>query len=346
MTGRRHLVVDLAGTSRNWALPPDGGERIRANVPAGWDVTIVRSLAPAWGEAGSAASQEAVAAVGDAEAYFGFGLTPELFAAAPALRWVHSAAAGVGSSLFPAVQASDLVFTNSAGVMGTPIAEHVLAGVLHFLRELDVAAELQRLGVWDKAPFVGEGSRVRELCECRVVVFGTGGVGAAIAARFAALGAHCTGIRRRPDLGVPQGFDDVTGMDGLDAALRGADVVVLAAPLTPDTRDVLSAARLDCLPAGAIVVNVARGALLDERALAERLSRGEIRGAVLDVFRDEPLPPESPLWRVRGVLITPHVAAVSPRLFWRRALDLFLENWQRYAHGEPLRNVVDKETGY
>jgi phosphoglycerate dehydrogenase-like enzyme len=244
------------------------------------------------------------------------------------------------------MRASDVLFTNSAGVMGAPIAEHVLGGVLHFLREFDIAADLQRRSVWDKAPFVGEGSRVRELCECRIVIVGTGGLGQAIASRFAGLGAHCTGIRRRPAQGAPEGFHEVAGMNGLDAALRRADVVVLAAPLTPETRDLLNAERLDCLPPGAIVVNVARGALLDELALAERLTRGEIRGAVLDVFRDEPLPPDSPLWRVRGVLITPHVAAVSPRLFWRRELDLFLENWQRYSDGVPLRNVVDKETGY
>lgn len=346
MTPRRYLVVDLAGTSRNWALPADGGERIRASVPDGWRVTIVRSAAAAWGEPGSAVSPEAIAAVGGAEAYFGFGVTPALFAAAPALRWIHSAAAGVGASLFPELRASDVVFTNSAGVMGTPIAEHVLGGVLHFLREFDLASDLQRQAMWDKAPFVGEGSRVRELCECRIVIVGTGGVGAAIASRFAALGARCTGVRRRPELGAPDGFHDVVGLGQLDAVLSQADVVVLAAPLTPETRDLLTASRLDCLPRGAIVVNVARGALLDELALAERLSRGEIRGAVLDVFRDEPLPPDSPLWRVRGVLITPHVAAVSPRLFWRRALDLFLENWQRYSDGVPLRNMVDKETGY
>lgn len=346
MTPRRRLVVDLAGTSRNWALPPAGAERIRAGVPEGWELTIIESAAAAWGEAGSAASPEAIAAVGDAEAYFGFGVTPELFAAAPALRWIHSAAAGVGKSLFPALVASDVVFTNSAGTTGEPIAEHVLGGVLHFLRDFDLAIDLQRQATWDKTPFIGDGSRVRELCECRVVIVGTGGVGSAIASRFTALGAHCTGVRRRPELGAPNGFHEVLGMAGLDAALRRADVVVLAAPLTPETRQVLDASRLDCLGPGAIVVNVARGALLDELALAERLSRGEIRGAVLDVFLEEPLSPDNPLWRVRGVLITPHVAAVSPRLFWPRALDLFLENWRRHADGIPLRNVVDKETGY
>src|SRR5687768_12055789 len=116
MTPRRHLVVDLAGTSRNWALPREGAGRIETSVPEGWEVTIVKSAAPASGEAGSSGSPEAIAAVGNAEAYFGFGVTPELFTAAPNLRWIHSAAAGVGTSLFPALRESDVVFTNSAGV--------------------------------------------------------------------------------------------------------------------------------------------------------------------------------------------------------------------------------------
>ena len=110
--------------------------------------------------------------------------------------------------------------------------------------------------------------------------------------------------------------------------------------------NVIAAARLECLPAGAIVVNVARGALLDESALIDRLDRGTLRGAVLDVFREEPLPPSSPLWGFRQVLLTPHVAAISPRRFWERELELFLDNWARYRRGDPLRNLVDKDAGY
>ena len=109
---------------------------------------------------------------------------------------------------------------------------------------------------------------------------------------------------------------------------------------------VLTGARMDCLPPAAIVVNVARGALLDETALTHRLERGSLRGAVLDVFREEPLPPTSPLWGLRQVLLTPHVAAISPRRFWERELELFLDNWVRYRRGEPLRNLVDKDAGY
>jgi phosphoglycerate dehydrogenase-like enzyme len=135
-------------------------------------------------------------------------------------------------------------------------------------------------------------------------------------------------------------------LDDIDAELPKHDVVVLAAPLTSETNGVLTAERLDLLPRGSIVVNVARGAMLDQDALAVRLVDGRIRGAVLDVFREEPLPADSPLWGLRQVLVTPHVSPVSPGRYWPRQLDLFLDNWRRYLEGEPLRNVVDKRAGY
>ena len=138
----------------------------------------------------------------------------------------------------------------------------------------------------------------------------------------------------------------MVGPDRLDEELPAADVLVLAAPHTSGTGGLIDGRRLDCLPAQAIVVNVARGALLDEIALAERVASGALRGAVLDVFRKEPLAPDSPLWALRSVLLTPHVAAVSPTRFWDRELELFLDNWNRYVDGRPLRNLVDKEAGY
>ena len=148
------------------------------------------------------------------------------------------------------------------------------------------------------------------------------------------------------NLGPPEGFERVVGLDRLDEELPPHDVVVLTAPLTPETQGLLDDRRLALLPESAIVVNVARGALLDEEALARRLAGGALRGAVLDVFRHEPLASDSELWQLRSVLLTPHVSPVSPGRFWPRQLDLFLDNWRRYVAGEPLRNVVDKSAGY
>ena len=347
----RRLVLDLNATASAWRLGPDGEARIEAAVPEGWEMRVVRGLTVSDGDGNDRPSDEALEAVAEAEVYFGYGMSPRLLEAAPGLRWVQSAAVGVRRLLFPAMRERDVLLTNAAGIHAQPMADYVLAGTMHFLRGFDVALARQREARWDKRPWVepGESDRpavVREVAECRVLVVGAGGIGGAVAERFSALGARCVGVRRRPELGVPPGFAAVIGPAALDGALAEADVVVLAAPSTGETDRVLDGRRLALLPPGAIVVNVARGALLDEAALVAALAAGRVRGAVLDVFDDEPLPADSPLWRQPTVLLTPHVSAVSPASFWHRMIGLFLENWARYRRGDPLVNLVDKQAGY
>lgn len=346
MTEPRHLLVDLAAASRNWALTPEGEARLIAEAPPGWDVSVVRSPTSSDGDGPKGASEESRRLIANAEAYFGFGMTTDLFAAAHKLRWVHSAAAGVGNVLSSGIEHADVLLTNSAGIHGPPIAEFVVAGILHFLRGLDVAIAQQQRREWNKSFFVSADSPLREISECRVLIVGTGGLGGEAARRLACLGATCIGVRRRPELGAPEGLSAVVGQDGLDDELPKADVLVLAAPFTADTSEMMTRDRLMRLPQGAIVVNVARGALLDEDALADLLERGRLRGAVLDVFREEPLPATSRLWSLSNALIMPHTSPVSPRRYWPRQLDLFLANWHRYDRGEPLLNLVDKQAGY
>lgn len=346
MTEPRHLLVDLAAASRNWALTPEGEARLIAEAPPGWDVSVVRSPTSSDGDGPKGASEESRRLIANAEAYFGFGMTTDLFAAAHKLRWVHSAAAGVGKVLSSGIEHTDVLLTNSAGIHGPPIAEFVVAGILHFLRGLDVAIAQQQRREWNKSFFVSVDSPLREISECRVLIVGTGGLGGEAARRLACLGATCIGVRRRPELGAPEGFSAVVGQDGLDAELPKADVLVLAAPFTADTSEMMTRERLMRLPQGAIVVNVARGALLDEDALVALLERGRLRGAVLDVFREEPLPATSRLWSLPNALLMPHTSPVSPRRYWPRQLDLFLANWHRYDRGEPLLNLVDKQAGY
>jgi phosphoglycerate dehydrogenase-like enzyme len=346
LTEPRELLLDLAATSRNWALPPEGEERLRREAPPGWTVTAVQALTSSDGDGPDGGSDEAVRLIAGAEAYFGFGFTTDLFGAARRLRWLHTAAAGVGNVLNSGVAETDVLVTNSAGIHGPPIAEFVVAGVLHFLRGLDVALAQQRRGEWSKTFFVADDSPLRELADCRALILGAGGLGSETARRLHALGATCVGVRRRPQLGVPEGFSYVVGDDRLDAELSQADILVLAAPLTADTSAVMTRARLERLPRGAIVVNVARGALLDEEALADLLERRRLRGAVLDVFRQEPLATTSRLWQLQNAIVMPHVSPVSPGRFWPRQLDLFLDNWRRYVRGAPLRNLVDKHAGY
>lgn len=339
-------MLDLAATSRNWALPPAAEERIRAQAPEGWVVDVVRAPTSSDGDGPQGGSDEAVRLIADAEVYFGFGITRALYSAAQRLRWVHSAAAGVGNALGSGIVDGDVILTNSAGIHGPPIGEFVVAGILHFLRGLDVAVAQQQRGEWSKAFFVADDSPLREVAESRILIVGTGGLGGEAARRLSALGARCVGVRRHPERGAPAGFDAVVGPEGLDEELTRADVVVLAAPATAETAELLTRQRLARLPRHAIVVNVARGSLLDEAALAEQLAAGALRGAVLDVFRREPLAADSPLWQLRNALVVPHVSPVSPGRFWPRQLDLFLDNWRRYVAGQPLRNVVDKRAGY
>jgi phosphoglycerate dehydrogenase-like enzyme len=347
--GRRRLVVDLQSTSPHMRVPLWAAERISAAAPDGWEVVHVGSPSTSIGSGTNTPSDETLAAIAQAEGYLGYGVPAGLLRAAPLLRWAHSAAAGVGASVTPELRASGVIFTNSAGVYGEPMADTVLAGVLHFVRGLDFAIRQQAASTWNQLPFlhggVSEPADVRELAELRVLIVGAGGIGTAVARRFSALGCDCVGIRRRPELGAPEGFARVVGVDGLDAELPGADVVVLAAPLTGGSAALLDAGRLALLPAGAIVVNVARGALVSDEALLDALTRNHLRGAVLDVFTTEPLPVESSFWRHPKVLVTPHVSAVSPQQ-WRRGLELFEDNWRRWRAGRPLRNVVDLDAGY
>ncbi len=327
-------------------LPEWVAEQFRSRVRDGWTLEVMAANSVPVGGAGHVASDEAMAAIRDAEVYFGYGIPASLIEAGPALRWVHTMAAGVAPATVAAVRERGLTFTNSAGIYAEGIADTVLGGVIHFLRGFDLAVRQQAASTWDQTTFPREESRLREVDEVRVLVLGAGGIGSAVARRFSALGATCTGIRRRPELGPLPGFQRVAGPESLEIELPQADVVVVAAPSTAATNELLDRARLALLPPGAIVVNVARGSLINEEALLEALESGRVRGAALDVFQTEPLPADSVWWRHPRVLITPHVSGVAPRRQWERALALFDDNWRRWEAGEPLRNVVDLDAGY
>jgi len=346
-TGKtRKLVVDLRAKAQVWRIPERLEQEIVANAPRGWAVSIVPTDTVSDGDGGHPPTPEALAAIADADVYFGYGITKPSFLAAKKLKWVHTSTAGVGSALFDEMRSSDVVLTNSAGVHAIPMSEYVIGGLLHFWRSFDITVESQRDRTWAREEFLGDACPSREAGENTVVIVGTGGIGVEVATRLSALGATCVGVRRRASAGAPAGFKRVVGLDGFEALLSEADALVLAAPLTPETRGLVTAARLDMLPRHAVIVNVARGALLDERALATRLASGRLRGAALDVFHAEPLAPDSPLWQLRRALVTPHISAVTPRRFWDREVALFRDNWQRFVAGTPLRNVVNKEAGY
>ncbi len=341
-----------------WAMPAWVPDEIRAALPSGWELVVVEDETDGSADGAARVSPAVLDAVAPARVYFGYGIPAALIEAAPHLEWVHSGAAGVGSSLTPALRASDLVFTNSAGVHAPPIAETALGMMLHFGRGLDLALANQRRGLWSTEPFYVEGAPLSELSAATVGVVGFGGIGREVARRVVALGARVVALRRTPpgpdtrELAPLAGggslaerIEVVRGPGGLRVLLERSDYVVLAAPDTPETRGMIDRAALARMKSGAVLINVARGKLIDERALVDALTSGRLRGAGLDVFAHEPLAPDHPLWGLPNVLITPHVSAVT-RGFWRREVDLIVENVRRYLAGRPLRNVVDKEAGY
>lgn len=343
----RVATVDLRDQRPVWALPDWALEAIRAAFPSGWEVRVVGAAADGRGDGGGP-SPETLAAVRGAEVYFGYGFPPALFEAAAGggesrLRWVHSGSAGVGGSLYPEMRESAVVLTNSAGIHAEPIAETVIAMLLHFARGLDLAVRAQARGEWAKEPFEAADTPLRELAGATLGILGLGGIGRAVARRATALGMRVIGTRRRPEE-VP-GVELLTGSGALERLLERSEFLAVTVPETPETRGMLGRAELARLPEGAVLVNVARGGVLDEEALTEALRAGRLRGAGLDVFTREPLPAESPLWGLPGVLVTPHVSGTSRR-FWRRETDLIVENVRRHLAGQPLLNVVDKQSGY
>lgn len=340
------LVVDLRDKRPIWAFPEWAKKAIREVLPASWSVQFLKTAADGSGDGLLRATPELMEAVRDARAYMGFGIPDELFAAAPKLEWVHSGAAGVGSSLGPGMLASDVIFTNSAGVHGPPIADTVLAGILHFGRGLDVAVRAQAQGLWGANEFWADETPVTELSGATVGIIGFGGIGRLVAARVSGLVDRVLALRRSALAeGDDQSVQVLVGEEGLRRIVAESDYLVLSAPETPETVGLMNRERLLAMKPGAVLLNFARGALVDESALLEALDEVPLRGAVLDVFSEEPLPSGHPFYRHPQLLITPHVSATTPR-FWEREVELITDNLARFLSGEPLRNVVDKSAGY
>ena len=329
-----------------WARPDWFERELRALLPGDWSLAMLDAPAEGTGDGSAAAHPSVLEAVRDAEVYMGFGIHPDVITAGPGIRWVHSGSAGVGSSITPELRGRNPVFTNTAGVHGPPMAETVLGMILHFFRGLDFAVTNQASSAWNTEPFYEADCPIRELSQSTVGIVGYGGIGRELGRRLRALGAHVIGLRRSAS-DAEDDVEIVTGRHGLDRILRESDAVVVTAPDTPETRGLIDADAFVRMKPDAILVNVARGAIVDEEALADALREGRIRGAGLDVFATEPLPADSPLWGLHNVLITPHVSGVTNQ-FWRREADLILHNLACWLEGnvERMRNVVDLDAGY
>ena len=356
-------VLDMMDRRPIWAMPSWVPKEIRSSLPEEWELVVIDELTDGSGDGATPITRPMSPAIlevtAKADLYFGYGVPAELLEAAPGLRWVHSGAAGVGSSLTQPMLERDVIFTNSARVHAKPMAETVLAMILYFGRGLDLAVANQKKSIWDTEPYYTEGAPLNELSELTVGVLGFGGVGYEVSLRVASLGARVVALKRTSLLededvvpaaeGVLAGtLELLSGDEGFRTCLAQSDVLVLAVPDTPETRGMMDREAFSWMKQGAVLINVARGKLIDEEALIDALNTGKLRGAALDVFQKEPLRGDHELWDHSKVLITPHVSAVS-RGFWRRETDLILHNLQCYLEGYPLkewRNVVNKAAGY
>jgi phosphoglycerate dehydrogenase-like enzyme len=250
------------------------------------------------------------------------------------VRWLHTLSAGVDHVLTPAVRAKKgLIVTDSGPAYDAAISEFVLAWMLMVARGLPELLEHQRHRRW-------QGVAQRELFGATVGVIGLGPIGRGVAARAKGFGMRTLGLRRSS--ASAEHVDEVmTGPDGLSRLLAESDYVVLAAALTSETRMLLGRTQIARMKRGAWLINIARGAMIDEPALTEALRDGRIGGACLDVFAEEPLPHESPLWEMHNVFVAPHNSSGSTEGLRRRAIELLLENIRRFTTGQPLLNEVD-----
>jgi phosphoglycerate dehydrogenase-like enzyme len=257
----------------------------------------------------------------------------------PRLRWVQATSAGIGGFLErTGLAGTGLTFTTAAGVHGTPLAEFTLLALLYFAKDCPELARAQAARRWQL-------HASRQVAGTRALVVGLGGIGRQVARLLAAAGVEVCGAGRPGHRYDVPGVTSYTDSARLADVLPRMDALVLACPLTEATRLLIGAAELALLPRGAVLVNIARGQVVDEEALVESLRTGHLGGAFLDVFTAEPLPADSPLWDMPNVVVSPHsastVAAENGLI-----TDLFTDNLRRWLAGRPLRNVYDRAAGY
>jgi phosphoglycerate dehydrogenase-like enzyme len=259
------------------------------------------------------------------------------------LRWVHTSAVAVETLALAELFARHIIVSNSRGIQATPIAEHVFAVLLALAKRLPAVLEQQQARRWAQNDFVGE--RMPWLLRGRTLgVIGVGTIGSQVALLGDAFGMHVMGLRRRGREPAP-GVHEMRSYDDLDTLLSRADVVVIAAPLTSETSGMIGRQQFARMKQGAILINVGRARIVDHVALTEALHAGHLGGASLDVFHQEPLPPQDPLWSAPNVILTPHTSGFRVG-HWDEVIDLFAENLRRFLSGQPIRYRIDPALGY
>ena len=257
---------------------------------------------------------------------------------APRLRWIHSVSVGVEAVLTPCVRLRGLTVTNGRRVFDQPIAEYVVTMILAVCRRLPQLLDLQRERTWQPLEAV-------ELGRTTVGLVGLGGIAGELSQLLSPFGTRIVAVRHNPAAGTIPGVELLGGPDALPELLAVSDFVVLALPLTAETSGFIDDRALAQMKPGSWLINVSRGALVDEGALVRALRMGPMAGAILDAFRTEPLPESSPFYRLQNCIVTPHTSWSSDAVL-DRVFDVFCHNLGRYRAGEPLEFVVDPEAGY
>ncbi len=335
-------------------LEPEHVERIRGVDPR-LDVVYEPTLlaTPRYGadhtgapfERSETDEQGWLAHLASAEVLFDFDRThfDDLPERAPDVRWIQATSAGIGQlvhRLGYAERMPNTVFTTASGVHAIPLAEFSIMAMLAFRKRLIGTLEDQARHHWERYA-------ATDLPGRSVVIVGMGSIGTEVARMARALGMRTVGVKRTVDGVDPDSLylDELFAFTDLHRAIEGAEHIVLGAPHTPETEGLIGESELALLAPGAVVINVSRGALVDEDALADALTSGHLAGAALDVFAEEPLPTDSPLWDMSKVIVSPHSASTSDRENGR-ITDLFCENLRRYLADEPLLNVLDTQALY
>jgi phosphoglycerate dehydrogenase-like enzyme len=328
-----NVLVGVISPAAVWILPEHFVDNLRARFPhhiflEAWDREAIRRQLPI------------------ADVAFTPFIDRDVFPSATRLRWVQSPAVGVGSLMFPELHSSHVVITSAKGIRARSIAEHVIGVTIALARRLPHAIRAQAEHRWAQDELEGPDSRVWTLSGRRMLIVGLGSIGVEVARLAVPLGLDVVGIKRQPSRGgdAPASVS-LHGPEALPGLLESSDVVVLSLPHTPDTRHTIGRAELERIKRGALLINVARGKLIDDAAVADALRDGRLGGAALDVFTREPLEAESPYWDLPNVIVTPHTAGAMAD-YWTPLVALFAENLRRFEHGRQLLNVVDKQAGY
>jgi glyoxylate/hydroxypyruvate reductase A len=280
--------------------------------------------------------KEWVSLLGKADVLFDFGVThvQELPEIAPHVKWIQATSAGIGQFIkrMGYADRTKWIFTTASGIHGRPLAEFVIMSMLVFVKDLFLIQEQQASRKWQQ--YSG-----KELSDHTLGIIGLGKIGREIARRAKSFDMHVVGDRRDPKEPIPF-VDEVYGPEDLSMVLKQSNFLCISVPHTMETDGLIGEKELAMLPKGAVLINISRGAVVDEAALIKSLQTGHLGGASLDVFAQEPLPAASPLWSMPRVIVSPHSASTNANEN-KRLTELFIENLQHYLKGEPLRNVLD-----